>query len=101
MGVAPSTCNFPGGIKELSPATVDDKPLLKLPSLKLTASLLDGWNTIVSFWGNLGLSSGAFAVSFRKCNSLYIHKRTSRVRPSSICHHQIISFGQIYNFMAI
>ena len=38
---------------------------LNLPSLKLTFSPLkmDGWNTILSYWG--GLFSGALAVSFR------------------------------------
>ncbi len=27
---------------------------------------MDGWNAIVSFWGRLGLFSGALAVSFRE-----------------------------------
>ena len=45
-----------------------------IPSLKLTASLhlkMDGWNTIVSFLGRLGLffqgANGAFAVRSREC----------------------------------
>ena len=36
-------------------------------NLKLTTSShleMDGWNRIVSFWVNLGLFSGAFAISF-------------------------------------
>ena len=32
----------------------------------------DGWKTMVSFWGNLGLCSGAFALSFRECNISYL-----------------------------
>ena len=35
---------------------------------------MDGWNTIVSFWGS-GLFSGAFAVSFRECTSWIVAKQ--------------------------
>ena len=54
-----------------------------LPFLKLTFSHLkmDGWNTIVSFWGT-GLFSGAFAVSFRECNCFKIgHFEICATRP--------------------
>ena len=61
-----------------------------IPSLKLTFPplKLDGWNTILSYWG--GLFSGAFAVGFREgihdlqlkivevmvmCGSLSIHDK--------------------------
>ena len=30
---------------------------------------MDDWKTILSFWGDFGLFSGAFALSFREVNS--------------------------------
>ena len=58
-----------------------------LPSLKRTFSHLkmDGWKRIVSFWD--GLSSGAFAVSFREGKSATKIKPSDTVDGSEILHH--------------
>ena len=37
-----------------------------LPETNSSHLKIDGWNTILSFWGKFGLFSGAFAVSFRE-----------------------------------
>ena len=55
---------------------------VSLPSLKLTFSPLemDGWNTILSYWGP-GLFWGAFAVSFREGNFLASRAAGNWVNP--------------------
>ena len=51
---------------------------LTLPATNSSHLKMDGWNTIVSFWGNFGLFSGAKILDSRRVDTQKHNKWTNK-----------------------